>query len=72
MGMKLICDQGIKECELCKGNNNNDDKDIEDCANLAHQDLIDNIYVDDVFLGAKAMPKAQAVSPTSVWILGQP
>ena len=53
MGMKLICEQAIKECELCGGTKNTEDIEIEDCEALAHifQDMLTNIYVDDVFLG---------------------
>ena len=56
MGMKLICEQAIKECELCGGTKHNEDMETEDCEGLAHifQDMRTNIYVDDVFLGASS------------------
>ena len=45
MGMKLICEQAIKECELCCGTKNNQDMETEDCEGLAHifQDMLTNI-----------------------------
>ena len=56
MGMKLICEQAIKECELCGGTKNNEDMETEDCEGLPHifQDMLTNIYVDDVFLGVSS------------------
>ena len=61
MGMKLICEQAIKECELCCGTKNNQDMETEDCEGLAHifQDMLTNIYVDDVFLGASSTQHAK-------------
>ena len=63
MGMKLICEQAIKECELCSGTKNNEDKETEEREGLAHifKDMLTNIYVDDMFLGAKDMPHAKAL-----------
>ena len=63
IGMKLICEQAIKECELCGGTKNNEDIETEDCKGLAHifQDMLTNIYVDDVFLGAKDIQHARTL-----------
>ena len=56
MGMRLICEQAIKECKLCGGSKDNNNMDTEDCEGIAHmfQDMLTNIYVDDVFLGASS------------------
>ena len=61
MGMKLICEQAIKNCSLCGGTKDNDNMDTDDCEGLAHvfQDLINNLYVDDVFLGASSTKHAK-------------
>ena len=61
MGMRLICEQAIKEYKLCGGSKDNADMETKVCEGLAHvfQDMLTNIYVDDVFLGASSTQQAK-------------
>ena len=55
-------DKNHKRClRLCGGSKNNEDMETENCEGLAHifQDMLTNIYVDEMFLGASSTQHAK-------------